>query len=604
MAFLIPDNLRSRQDLATSVRRFATALKNGLDDEVIVWFEPLFDPTGAKPHFVVLMPDNGIAVLEVLDVTANRLLGVVRGKLRLERDGQEIEVEQPIARAEAFAAALRQRIAAEQRLAGLTIPVAAAAALPAVERPHAIDRGIDRAIRLESCFFRAEVEEAVAGEASSPLQRGLIRLLGAATPIDADLVDVVRGLIQPEIVIDSAGEDDQLAIFRPPEGEDLVRVMDQQQEALAKALGEGHRVVRGVAGSGKTLILVYRAKLFAQMFPHHRFLLTCYTRSLASVLRTYLDGYDNVDVEPLHTLMARAIRDAELADPGFARDRSGEERAAAALKALDRGSLARYRAVFVDEAQDFGPQALRFAVSLADERFNDVLIVADAAQNVFRQRFSWREAGVHAQGRTRILRRNYRNTREILELAHAFLMPEGADADPIDFEDETVIVPPEAALRQGQPPTVVYCDPQDLVTCAVEEVKRRSGERAAPKSIALLTMGNRQAIDLERRLRSENVPFFFVTDPQNDENKDKIAEALESIVVSTVYSAKGLEFPTVVLCCTPRENQTLDELRSTLYVGMTRATGRLTVIVEPDHPLAPDLRAAAEERGRIKVESS
>jgi len=60
----------------------ATALKNGLDDEVVVWFEPLFDTTGSKPHFIVLMPDNGIAVLEVLDVRSNKLLGAVRGLLR------------------------------------------------------------------------------------------------------------------------------------------------------------------------------------------------------------------------------------------------------------------------------------------------------------------------------------------------------------------------------------------------------------------------------------------------------------------------------------------------------------------------------------------
>src|SRR5690606_22808272 len=36
---------------------------------------------------------------------------------------------------------------------------------------------------------------------------------------------------------------------------DIVRVMDLQQEQLARSLGEGHRVIHGVAGSGKTLIL-------------------------------------------------------------------------------------------------------------------------------------------------------------------------------------------------------------------------------------------------------------------------------------------------------------------------------------------------------------
>ena len=34
---------------------------------------------------------------------------------------------------------------------------------------------------------------------------------------------------------------------------DIVRVMDLQQEQLARSMGEGHRVIHGVAGSGKTM---------------------------------------------------------------------------------------------------------------------------------------------------------------------------------------------------------------------------------------------------------------------------------------------------------------------------------------------------------------
>ena len=45
---------------------------------------------------------------------------------------------------------------------------------------------------------------------------------------------------------------------------DIMRVMDLQQEQLARSLGEGHRVIHGVAGSGKTMILGYRAEYLAQ----------------------------------------------------------------------------------------------------------------------------------------------------------------------------------------------------------------------------------------------------------------------------------------------------------------------------------------------------
>ena len=36
--------------------------------------------------------------------------------------------------------------------------------------------------------------------------------------------------------------------------------MDLQQGKLARSLGDGHRVIHGVAGSGKNMILGYRAE--------------------------------------------------------------------------------------------------------------------------------------------------------------------------------------------------------------------------------------------------------------------------------------------------------------------------------------------------------
>jgi len=52
---------------------------------------------------------------------------------------------------------------------------------------------------------------------------------------------------------------------------DIVRVMDLQQEQLARSMGEGHRVIHGVAGSSKTMILGYRAQYLAQALANKPF---------------------------------------------------------------------------------------------------------------------------------------------------------------------------------------------------------------------------------------------------------------------------------------------------------------------------------------------
>jgi superfamily I DNA/RNA helicase len=249
--------------------------------------------------------------------------------------------------------------------------------------------------------------------------------------------------------------------------------------------------------------------------------------------------------------------------------------------------------VFIDEAQDFGVNALRFGVGLADERFNDVLIVADAAQNVFGRRSSWREAGVQAQGRTRILRRNYRNTRQIVEFAYCVVQP-NPDVE-FDPDDETMIIPPESAMREGVPPTVTFDEQDSIIDRVVRLAKEHVARNKAASSLAILTMGNEEAIVIERRLLAANIPFFFASDPQNRSNRDSAGSALEPIVLSTIYTAKGLEFPNVVVSCAARLGQDVNELRMSLYVGMTRATERLTVLIDPEHLLAADVRRAVDE---------
>ena len=43
MAFLIPDNLRTRSDVPAGVNRTARVLQDTLDDASTAWYEPLFD---------------------------------------------------------------------------------------------------------------------------------------------------------------------------------------------------------------------------------------------------------------------------------------------------------------------------------------------------------------------------------------------------------------------------------------------------------------------------------------------------------------------------------------------------------------------------------
>ena len=77
--------------------------------------------------------------------------------------------------------------------------------------------------------------------------------------------------------------DDDDASAKLPEP---LRVLDLPQERLMRSLGDGHRVIHGVAGSGKTLLLTYRAEYLAKAHtPDPKpILILCYNEPLAVTL--------------------------------------------------------------------------------------------------------------------------------------------------------------------------------------------------------------------------------------------------------------------------------------------------------------------------------
>src|SRR5690606_30961580 len=103
MAFLIPDNLKSRKDVAKELQRVGSAFQVALDDDVEVWFEPLYDRAGDKPQFVLFFPPRGEVALGVIDSSAKTFLDVCRGKLRVMRDGIDVEPASPVERVERHA---------------------------------------------------------------------------------------------------------------------------------------------------------------------------------------------------------------------------------------------------------------------------------------------------------------------------------------------------------------------------------------------------------------------------------------------------------------------------------------------------------------------
>jgi hypothetical protein len=599
MAFLIPDNLKSRPDVPSHIRRVADAFQLGLDESATLWYEPLYDLHGERPHFVLLVPDRGIVVFEVVRSYAEDVLGTLRGKMHLKVDGVERELDSPMDRAIALASVLRERLKAEPRLAG--VPVAAGAVLSGLTKEQAGRRKLDKALDLDLCIFSDEISAAVKGEGEGILRRAITRMLdGDECSLDDEHLSLIRSIIQPETVIGrmSVRRPDkvQLQLFTPSEAGDVIRVMDRQQEALAKSLGGGHRVIRGVAGSGKTLILVFRARLLARSQPRKTFLVTCYGRALAGQLRDLLADSPNVEVENIDRVMKRVVDAAGMEWPGYSDD--GVSVWKAALSALKQGPVTKYDGVLIDEGQDFSTEMLQFAVGLlCDPEAGDLVVVADAAQNIYRRKFNWRAAGIQAQGRTRILRTNYRNTKQILEFAYSFLISgDGVTTgDAPDWDNENEVIPPESASREGEPPTVHLVDGAgDEVSVVVNQVIEWAADDGDDRIAVIHSGAASWPSSIRDALEAGGLDVFWLTDSNDKQARDHLAASDADVVLSTVESAKGLEFPRVVLCNLWSGYDDDAVNRRMAYVGMTRAQNHLSVVHGAAGPLSEDLKEASE----------
>ena len=104
-------------------------------------------------------------------------------------------------------------------------------------------------------------------------------------------ISILRSVIHPQIVISPLAE--------ATKAEQPLTALDLRQERNAHALGDGHRIVYGVAGSGKTVILIARAGLVAQD-PNKQVLLLCFNRALAEYFQRLFAQTTNVTCLNFH----------------------------------------------------------------------------------------------------------------------------------------------------------------------------------------------------------------------------------------------------------------------------------------------------------------
>lgn len=586
MATLIPSLSQCLPRMQAGEKRFARQLEDKLEVDYLLWYDVPIGATGHHPDFLVLHPRRGLLVLEVKDWKADTLRSIDKSRAVILTGNGLKETANPFEQARGYAhdiATLLERDPALVRSGGrLAFPWSYGVVFTHITRAQFEKAELDQVIPAHRVLCKDEIAESVTAEA---FQERLWAMFDRRpdAPLSLPQVDRIRWHIFPELRIGGS----QLDLFARQDAvevmPDLIRVMDLQQEQLARSLGEGHRVIHGVAGSGKTMILGYRCLYLARLL-QKPILVLCFNRTLSGFLQQLLEARGlthQVSVRTFHGWCHDQLRlyHAGLPASDLPSGEYSEQLAQRVIQAVDRGLIPRgqYGAVLIDEGHDFQPEWLKLVTQMVSPETSSLLVLYDDAQSIYRRKhFSFRSVGIQAQGRTTILRLNYRNTAEILEFAAGFaeelLTPEEAE------EDGVPLLRPQAAGRRGPRPQVIQ------LPSLGEELKYVAGhlqqlhdEGYAWRDMALLHRGGFMWEEAAQRLRKAAIPCQLVGKGAGQSPLDTRAD---SVKVLTFHSCKGLEFPVVAIPRlkrpTPGDEKARDEARL-LYVAMTRAIDRLVL---------------------------
>lgn len=586
MAVLIPSVGSCTFD-SGGERRLAERLESKLEDDYLCWYNVALGPSALHPDFIVFHPRRGLLILEVKDWRTRTILAADRQKFTIETARGPTVVENPLEQARHYAHAATdvlqrdpQLVFSSGREAGkLMFPWSYGVVLPNLMRKQFDEGGLSEVIPPNRVICQDEMLEGVEAEA---FQQRLwemfsVRFHGA---LSLPQIDRIRWHLFPEVRIQPA-QADMFAADEPPP--DLVRVMDLQQEQLARSLGEGHRVIHGVAGSGKTLILGYRAEHLAQVCAKP-ILILCYNESLARRIGSMMRAKglaEKVHVHHFHQWCRAQLSAFNVGLPKSNDDKEAffAEMVGRVIRAVERGQIpaAQYDAILIDEGHDFRPEWFKLVVQMVDPKTNSLLVLYDDAQSIYgdekRKKFSFKSVGIQAAGRTTILKVNYRNTDAILrfarDVAQSILTPSDAD------EDGVPLLMPQSAGRAGAEPQVI-----NLPTLKDEAefvVKRLKGAHRAGtpwREMAVIYREyERDAKLIRKLLPAHGIPLVYFKDATYASEEDKVT-------LITMHSCKGLEFPLVVIPGADRiksAGELSPHEAKLLYVAMTRATRELVV---------------------------
>ncbi|MFO0869195.1 MAG: hypothetical protein U0935_09695 [Pirellulales bacterium] len=627
----------------TQRRVLAQLIRDCKSADCLILCEPSLARSSQRPPDVVLI--DPVAGLHVIEVKGHDLAGIAAieagGLLRL-RYASGVRSRNPIAQVRAAMFDIKN--ATEQACTGdLQLPFRYWVVFPRIQRAEWLERWGPQGFCPPELLFADDL----AGFAQRLQELGQQRLQNAGLvrwPAD-QLAAVGRAFGDSSVLYPRVSERLSRATVEGTWGEMFdqaaagYKELSRDQQLLSEQnWGEGPRLIRGVAGSGKTIVLANNLarrlqRLSAQpgLFatPPERLLALCNNRSLVPLLRKKISlayqqrtGLDvpaqRLDVisynRLLYQLSLHGLWRYQKIEEGTDAERSQrylQELRDARQTDPERVETLSYDAIYIDEGQDFQETdfcLLQELCRVAPGQEPNLYIFYDDAQNLLgRKRPNWQSLGLSLRGkRSWVMTHCFRNTCPIVEAAFNVLYgtcaTQSGDVPNREFGDLATLEEKHAiareddgfwrvgfAVRDGLPPRLtVTTSPARETQTLFARLQWLIGEQGVrPQDILVLALARSRIEGLAEYLAQNPIPGVTGVHVAFHA-QDELLGQPGVLTLSTTASAKGYDAYCVLLASA---NEFPSDVtgRISFYVGCTRAIEYLEVFGYREEGLVAEL---------------
>lgn len=584
-------------------KRFARRLEQFLEDDYQCWYDLAIGQRQRYADFIIVHPARGVLLLEVKDWQLETIQAIDKNSVSLLVATGLKRVANPLEQARQCAYQLVRQLEQDQQLVHhvgkyqgkLAFPYGYGVVLTHITRQQFNQAELNNVLPWNRVLCKDEMTESTDPE---DFQQCLWNMFEYqfTRKLTLPQLDRIRWQLFPELRITQQASlfeqqdkvSEEVADFPIP---DIIKIMDVQQEQLARNLGSGHRVIHGVAGSGKTLILGFRCLYLAKIL-HKPILVLCYNITLAARLRLLMEEKgiaDKVSVYHFHDWCGELLRQYHIERPLEQGEAYLEALVATVNHAIEQGCIPRgqYGAIMIDEGHDFQATWLKLISSLTDPEKDYLLLLYDDAQSIYSKNkqldFTLASVGIQARGRTTILKLNYRNTEEVFSLASDFaanyLQPMQGD------EDQIPLLKAKSAGRHGVEPELRRFASFEIEVKKITSWLQQWHEQRhiAWLEMCVLYRSKEQGERLYQAIKKADIPCQWLA---SSDYKKKFNPRHDSVKLMTMHSSKGLEFPLVVIAGLGfmSESKDLALEAKLLYVAMTRSTEKLLLTCHQETP--------------------